>query len=300
MIFRISKTQSLIKTVFLILIVIVSINYSKNLKPISIHTNWRYKVHFSDVGYSGKFLEKIVVHDTDCFKVDIYNLGIDQKSLSSLRLSGIRFDNTQPAKIFIIKDSIFMQSLVSKTPCAGLPPPPPPSYPNINVLDGYIIQTDSLRIQVINNYVTHVIPVTYDSAQHLFFAYRNYFSKDCETLQLFEYRREKDRDPNIIEFTGRITTSGSEPAAIDSNGVRYVSVSDYSDVMPCNSSGMIINLDTTKLQVKYVHTNYVTPLFTSNSKFTNFLLNGRVFSTTDINSPRIEITKSGIRTVKLP
>jgi hypothetical protein len=298
MIFRLSKTQSLIKTVFLILIVIASITYSKNLKPISFHTSWRYNVRYVNSGYDGKFLEKIVVYDTGSFIMDPNNIGIDFESLMFLSSStGIHFDATQQTMYFAIIDSIFIQSLVSKKTCPGITTLPP-SNPTINVLYGYIIQTDSLRIQIINNQLIYAIPVMYDSAKLLVFAYRDYFSKECNNIHLFKYRREKDRNPNIIEFTGRITTSGSEPAAIDSNGVRYVSVSDYSDVMPCNSSGMIINLDTTKLQVKYVHTNYVTALFTSNSKFTNILLNGRILCTPDKSSSRIEVQKSGIRNVK--
>ncbi len=300
MIFLLTRTKYKMKVIFSILLFLTPTAYSRYLKPISIQTDWKYNVNFSNPAYRGKFMEKIVVNDTGFFKMDANSLDIDDKSLHFLVSStGIRFNTTQLTKYFTITDSIFMQSLTSKKTCPGITPQTP-SNPNINVLYGYIIQTDTLRIQIINGQLTHVIPVMYDSAKHIIFSYRNYFSKNCETIQLFEYSRLKNWDTNKIEFTGRITTSGTEMAAVDSNGLRFIYLSDYSDVQPCNSSGISINLDTSKLLIRYGMKKYIPPLTTSNSKFTSFLLNGKVFSTTDINSSRIELTKSGIRNVKFP
>jgi hypothetical protein len=294
----------------LLIIFLISPVLSKSLKQISLNTKWTYIVNRSNPFYTGKFIEKIAVQKIEGNIIDNKIIGnkvnktiidgLDSNSLALLDICTTKKITDQRAVIYFVIDSIFFQSLDSgKSPCPGARTEEL-SHPVVNAFDGFIIQTDSLRIQIINDFLIYIIPVMYDSATNIYMAERNYFSNKCENLRINEFRHQTNIDTNEAEFWGMVTTEYTDYTIIDSNGVQAVTFHDWSDAQPCNAYSTSTKLDTTKLSVRHSERMSSHPNYFSNSNYTNFLLNGRVIEGASMNSSRIEFTKSGNNAVRSP
>jgi hypothetical protein len=301
MLIKLIRNQSQIKSIFLLIIFLISPVRPKSLKQIPPNAKWVYEVSHSNPLYIGKFIEKIEVQETYESTIDEYLM--DELDLYSIiTLFNYTYQNFvgQAAQIFVITDSIFMQSLDSiKTPCPGVEVEAP-SNPVVNAFDGYIIQTDSLRFQIINNSLQYVIPIQYDSVERIPLAERNYFSKRCENINIEICNNIDDTDTNKAEFRGSITTDWTYGATVDFSGIRSLWFCSGSDSQRCNAVRTNMNLVDNNQLVRYTYRMCPRPSVSSNGNYATFLLNGRAIGTTTINSSRIELIKSGNREVKSP
>jgi hypothetical protein len=293
--------QFQIKSMFLLILFLISPVMTKSLNQITTNTKWVYDVYHSNPFYSGNFIEKIEV-------LEIYEDTIDESLMEQLdpysiiTLFNYTYKNFhgQAAQICVITDSIFMQSLNSiKTPYPGAEVEEP-SNPIVNVFGGYIIQTDSLRFQIINNSLQYVIPIRYDSVERIPLAERNYFSKRCENINIDIYNKVDNNDKTTAEFRGSISTDGNDGAIIDFSGIQSLWFSSDSDMQRCNAVHTGSDLVTKKQSLRHTERMSPGPWVSSGDNYAKFLLNGRAIGMIDINCSRIELMKSGNRNVKSP